>query len=237
MTEDVNATREPRGPRSDRARIALAALGGGLAVVLIGAGAVAVSGMASADTATPTPTTSAGATDGSGHGPGPMGGRFGGFGAMGPLGEVLHGTAVAKDKDGNLVTYEAQRGSVTAVSASSISVKSEDGYEHTYEVNDATEVNRDGAISDIATGDEVVVIATQDGGTSTATRIVNLAELQQRMDDMMQRFEDRADGSIPPPMRWHHGEGGAPQGSGGSGTGDGTGSSSPAPTPSTSSTT
>lgn len=256
MTDDVIASREPRGPRSDRARIALAALGGGLAVVLIGAGAVAVSGMASADTgATPTPSTSGapGASDGSqqhpvgpGHGPGPMGEMFGGLGgldALGQLGEALHGSAVVKDDDGSFVTYEAQRGQVTAVSASSISVKSEDGYEHTYVVNDTTTINRDGAISDISTGDEVLVVAKQDGSASIATRIIDLADIQQRLDDMMQRFQDRADAFVPQPMHRHHGDKGSTsdgtESGGGSGStdGGGDGSSSPAPTPSESPTT
>ncbi len=242
MAEDIIASPGPHGPRSDRARLALAALGGGLAVVLIGAGAVAVSGMANADTsASPTPSAS-GSPDGSASPPGPgrghgrMGGPFGGlggFGALGHVGDPLHGSAVVKDDEGNFVTYQAQRGEVTAVSASSISVQSEDGYEQTYVVDENTVVNRDGDISQIEQGDEVLVVATQDGGTSTATRVVDLTALKDRLDDMKKRFEDRQNGTPPSSGPWHRGD---QDGSGG-GKWKGGGSASPAPTPSGSATT
>ena len=71
----------------------------------------------------------------------PGGGREGGIGQrMGqrhPLAEpradrFLHGELVIKGKDGKPVTVALQRGVVTAVDASSVTVKSEDGYSRTW---------------------------------------------------------------------------------------------------------
>ena len=44
----------------------------------------------------------------------------------------MHGEVVLKDKDGKPVTVALQRGVVTAVDDSSVTVKSEDGYSRTW---------------------------------------------------------------------------------------------------------
>jgi hypothetical protein len=208
----------PPPPRGERRRIALAALGGGLSVILLGAAALVVSSVARADTPSPSAsgstgdgsgathapaprgTPSPGSTDGQGrpgwHRQGPRPGGFGGFGGFGSilgtgigLGGTLHGTAVVKTRDGSYETVAGQRGTVTAVSATSISVKSEDGYQATYVVDKDTVVNGTEKITAVKQGDNVGVVATVDGGTSTATRVIDLDGLMATMQQFKDRFE------------------------------------------------
>ena len=79
--------------------------------------------------------------------------------------DALHGEYVVADDSGNYTTELLQHGDVTAISDSSVTVKSEDGYTHTYTIKSSTDV------SDIATGDEVTVIATESGDTATVDTI------------------------------------------------------------------
>jgi hypothetical protein len=73
---------------------------------------------------------------------------------------------------------------VTAVSKSSISVKSEDGFSRTYAVTEDTLVNagRDG-IDSVKTGDAVQLTALVEGDTARAVHvsdITNLRRLRER---------------------------------------------------------
>lgn len=113
--------------------------------------------------------------------------------ALRALGRALHGQWVTPDRDhpGAFVTHDAIRGEVTAVSATSITVKALDGVSQTYAVTDATKVHlrkntpglgkgrgnggTPGKISDVHTGDKVAVAGT--GTTSlTAAHIVDGAK-------------------------------------------------------------
>ena len=85
-----------------------------------------------------------------------------------------HGTWVTKDGSTE-VTHDAIRGSVTAVSATSITVKATDGVSQTYLVSSATKVHsraagkgkgKTGPITDVKPGDAVGVLGT---GTTTLT--------------------------------------------------------------------
>jgi hypothetical protein len=90
-------------------------------------------------------------------------------------GGALHGEFTVKDKDGKFATKVVQHGSVTAVSATSISLKSEDGFTGTYAVNSDTKVRVGGdsaAISGVKAGNDAWVIATKSGSTSTANSLV-----------------------------------------------------------------
>lgn len=108
-----------------------------------------------------------------GHGQGPRGGFPG----------AVHGTFVVPNQDGTgYQTMQMQRGTVTAVSATSISVKSADGFTATYVVDAGTKVNRDGAIADIAADADVMVMAVVDGSTVTAQRVVDTAAFGKRGD-------------------------------------------------------
>ena len=94
------------------------------------------------------------------HGHGMLGGR------------ALHGEFVVPDRDGGFRTLVSQRGEATEVSASEITVRSEDGFTTTYAVTEDTLVNaaRDG-IETIEKGSEVHVVAAKDGDAATALRI------------------------------------------------------------------
>src|SRR6266496_512390 len=102
-------------------------------------------------------------------------GRPGGgfFGLGGPFGAV-HGQFVVPRSGGGYQTIDTQRGSVTAVSATSITVKSADGFSKTYQVVSSTNVDaqRDG-IATVKTGHQVMVTATVSGSTDTAVSILD----------------------------------------------------------------
>jgi hypothetical protein len=105
----------------------------------------------------------------------PHQGRPGGFGSAfgGPVGAV-HGQFVVPKSGGGYQTVDTQRGSVTAVSATSITVKSADGFTKTYRVVSSTNVDaqRDG-IGSVKAGHQVAVTATVSGGTATAVSILD----------------------------------------------------------------
>ena len=105
----------------------------------------------------------------------PHQGRPGGFGLGfgGPFGAV-HGQFVVPKSGGGYQTIDTQRGAVTAVSATSITVKSADGFVKTYQVVSSTNVDaqRDG-IATIKTGQQVAVTATVSGSTVTASSILD----------------------------------------------------------------
>lgn len=90
-------------------------------------------------------------------------------------GHALHSTATIKDSTGAFVNIASIQGAVTAVSASSITVKAEDGFTATYVVNANTKVHtdakKDGTIADVAVGQTAEVRGTSAGGTLTADHV------------------------------------------------------------------
>ena len=148
-------------------------------------GATAVTGIAFAANNTPTPATGQGPqstapadpnatppADPKG-GPGGRGGpgRDGLFGHMGPNGPVLHADATVKDKDGKVVNLRLQTGTITNVSATSLTVKSSDDFVGEWTLTTDTEVRRDmkgSTVGDLAVGDTVVVHGEVTSGTATA---------------------------------------------------------------------
>jgi hypothetical protein len=105
---------------------------------------------------------------------------FGGPGALGGLFGAVHGSAVVPKPGGGYQTIAFQNGKVTAVSGTSITLNSADGYTHSYRVTSSTFVNaqRDG-IGSVKTGSQVIVTSTVSGGTATATRIIDVSLIQQ----------------------------------------------------------
>lgn len=90
-----------------------------------------------------------------------------------PWNRAAHAQWTAKDKTGAFITHDAIRGTVTAVSATSITVKAADATSQTYVVTSTTKVHRKGdakgqagTIAQVKVGDEVGVLGT---GTSTLT--------------------------------------------------------------------
>jgi hypothetical protein len=138
-------------------------------------GAVAAGGVATAATTSSTPSsTSATTTATSPAAAGKHAGKRGG--ELGKLeGRLLHGQFVVLGKDKKPVTLAEQRGTVSAVSPTSISLTSTDGFKQTYVVTSDTKVRVDGkksTIADVKTGQNAVVIAGVSGSTQTAKAIV-----------------------------------------------------------------
>ncbi|MEP7053809.1 MAG: hypothetical protein ABI912_01000 [Actinomycetota bacterium] len=105
-----------------------------------------------------------------GHGPGGMKGIGGG---------VLHGEFVTPKPGGGYQTIQIQRGTATAVTATSITVKSADGFSRSYAVDKDTLVNagRDG-ITSIAVNDAVDLRALGAGDKANVADVVDETKLK-----------------------------------------------------------
>ncbi|MEV6825384.1 hypothetical protein [Amycolatopsis sp. NPDC051102] len=134
------------------------AAGAVAAVIVAGGGAAIWAASSSAATGT---QAGPGGTMG---GPGGMTGGPGG--GMGGLGSALHGEYVSSDGNGGYVTKIMQTGQVTALSATSLTAKSDDGFSKTYTITSAQATG-------LATGDTVTVVATESGSTATATSVTD----------------------------------------------------------------
>lgn len=95
-----------------------------------------------------------------------------GFGA-------LHGQFTIAGPNGGYETLDTQLGTVSAVSSSSITVKSADGFTATYTVDANTLVNagRDG-IANVKNGDTVHVVAVVSGGKASAVEVIDGTNVQ-----------------------------------------------------------
>jgi hypothetical protein len=143
----------------------LVAAGAAVGMTLAGLGVAAA--QTDGSTTTTPPADSADSADAR-PGPGGPGGRHGGPGK----GMGIHGEFVTAAPSGGYQTIATQKGDVTDVSATSIKVKSEDGYERTYVVNDDTMVGAgNNGIADVAVGDDVHVTAVVTGDTATAKSV------------------------------------------------------------------
>ena len=164
------------------AGVAVVALvaGGGVGYAATHSGAKPAADTA-AVSSTPSPAPSAPAP---GHGPGP-GRGWHGFGggipggparfARGPIGAgLIHGEFTIPKPGGAYQTVDVQLGTVTAVSGTSVTVKSSDGYSVTYTVTSKTVVDaRAAGIGSVKKGDSIFVTATVSGSTPTAANIVD----------------------------------------------------------------
>jgi hypothetical protein len=170
---------------------------------LVGAGLVAGVVLAGLNVATaqtspsPVPSTSAAPDPGPGGPggpgrpgrPGPFGRQFGRRGPGGPDGPgrelpgALHGEFTTKAPSGGYQVMAMQVGDATAVSATSITVKSEDGYSRTYAVTDDTLVNAGNVgIGDVKTGDKVRVLALVKDGNASAVHVMDVTSVRALRD-------------------------------------------------------
>ncbi|WP_432832155.1 hypothetical protein [Dactylosporangium sp. CA-092794] len=112
-----------------------------------------------------------------GNGMGGPGGftRFdGAIGGADGVAGALYGDFTASDGNGGYVTKRLQTGTVTDVSATSITAKSADGHTTTFVIGAGTTVdNGDDQVSDVKAGDTVTVVGTVDGTQATATTITD----------------------------------------------------------------
>lgn len=96
----------------------------------------------------------------------------------------IHGEFVTRTPDGGgFQTMATQHGEVTEVSASSLTVKSEDGFTRTYVVNDDTLVNAGNeGIADVQKGDEVHVMAVVRDGKAHALHVRDATKAKAHRD-------------------------------------------------------
>ena len=95
--------------------------------------------------------------------------------ARGVLRRVEHGQFTVHTKTGDQV-IDVQHGQVTAVSASAVTVKSQDGFTATYTVGGTAKIRvqqKTSAIANVHTGDNVLVAATHSGNTDTLRRLAD----------------------------------------------------------------
>lgn len=87
---------------------------------------------------------------------------------------ALHGEVTLGGQQHRVVAF--QRGTVTSVSTTSVTVRSADDFSATYVVDATTKVRQakeKSSIGDVQTGDKVRVVAQKDGSTLTAKRIAD----------------------------------------------------------------
>ncbi|HEV7907904.1 MAG TPA: DUF5666 domain-containing protein [Pseudonocardiaceae bacterium] len=130
---------------------------GAAALALLGIGG----GVALADTASSTTPSTSGEQSQTKH-------------HKGLLAHTAHGQLTLNGPKHQVV--DVQRGEVQSVDGKSITVKSSDGFTATYTVDSNTKVRKDkktAAISQVATGDQVLVMADKNGSADTAKRIAD----------------------------------------------------------------
>jgi hypothetical protein len=165
------------------AAVALLAGAGGAALATSGTSSPATADSASSQ-ASPTPSASAPGKPPSARGPiaqapgGGGGGFYGGGIGGGFSGAPVHGTLVVPASGGGYQTEDIQRGKVTAISSSSITLLSADKYTKAYQVTGSTSVNAGhGGLSTVKVGDQVSITATVHGSTATVNSIIDLSRL------------------------------------------------------------
>lgn len=162
--------------------VAVAALLGGAGAALAATNSPGPPASPSAAAANPAPSPGS-----SGLLPGPGFRHFGGgFGfGFGRLFRALHGQFVVAKPGGGYQTVDVQTGQVTAVSTTSITLKSADGFTKSYTVISSTLVDaqRDG-IGSVKVGNQATVVATISGSTATAASVNDLTLLQQGHADI-----------------------------------------------------
>jgi hypothetical protein len=89
------------------------------------------------------------------------------------LARALHGEVTVAGLEHRVIVF--QRGEVQKISATSVTVKSNDGFVETYALSEDTKVreNKDEVkVSDIDTSDRVLVVALKDDSTLGARRVI-----------------------------------------------------------------
>ena len=166
MTTDPQPSPRSWGLRGTAAAVAVAAV-----IAAVGGAAIYAATVGAPHVAVGAPHKAVGPGDGAPIGQGVLGGQHtvaGGPAAVDPT--SLHGEFVVPDGAGGYTTELTQTGAVTAISPTSITVRSEDGYSQTYVI--PSTAGNAGA-PPFAVADQVVVRATRTGQTATVTNIGN----------------------------------------------------------------
>jgi hypothetical protein len=82
------------------------------------------------------------------------------------LGNLQHGEFTVQGANGKATVMTVQRGSVTAATATKLTIKSEDGFSASYTLDATTR----GRAAGLRPGDEVTVLATKDGAKALLVR-------------------------------------------------------------------
>jgi len=152
------------------------AIAGATAAVIVGAGTAALAASGSSSSGTPSTASSTSSSSSSADN------RLGRFARRHPgiaaaiSHHAVHGVIVTKDDSGKYVTHDGILGAVTAVSSSSITIKSSDGFAQRFSINSDTKVRvkadgKGATISAVHVGDHVGVVGTGTG-TPVATYVV-----------------------------------------------------------------
>ena len=118
------------------------------------------------------------------------------------LGGAIHGQMVVPKPGGGYQTVDSQRGTVTAVNTSSITIKSADGFTKTYAVTPKTvvEAGRDG-IGDVKVGHHVALFAVERHKAADAANIVDRTALKAARAQWAPGFPAGPPLPMPPPMK------------------------------------
>ena len=158
------------------------AIAGATAAVIVGAGTAAIAATGSSSSGTPSTgstSSSSSATPAKADGS-----KIRKFAKRHPAIAALiehhavHGQIVTTDGKGNYVTHDGILGSVSAVSSTSITIKSGDGFVQTYTVNSTTKVRdkadgKSATISQVKVGDKVGVVGTGSSTSPVATFVID----------------------------------------------------------------
>jgi hypothetical protein len=158
---------QPPAPKWSGRKTAIAAA---VAVVIAAVGGVAIYAGTSGNSGNGTGQQGFGGPGGGGR-MGGFGGPTGGLGGeMMILRDALHGDFTVSE-NGGYVTERLQTGDVSALSATSITVKSRDDYTQTYAIDSSTQ-----QANNVASGSTVTVIAKVSGTSATATTITDATQ-------------------------------------------------------------
>ncbi|MBF8189671.1 hypothetical protein ITP53_28855 [Nonomuraea sp. K274] len=106
-------------------------------------------------------------------------------------GTMLYGETVTQSEDGGKTVHNWQRGQVAGISGTAMTVKSTDGTSWTWALTGDTKIRgdkEDTSVSDIKTGDEVMVAGTRNGESRTASSVTSpprdFGKLRERLAEL-----------------------------------------------------
>jgi hypothetical protein len=109
-------------------------------------------------------------------------------GKAGVLKGAIHGDLLVRGKDGATRTVTFDRGKVTAISGSSITIERPDGVSVSKDLNDQTVFN--GMSRDkVTSGTPVIVVSEGQAATHVISKGARLEQRQKRLDQRQQRLQ------------------------------------------------
>lgn len=130
-------------------------------------------GVATASSPSPSPSVGGPALR---PGFGPGGGPMGLLGGLAGGGKLLHGEATVEKPGGGTNVVRFQNGTISAITGSTMTVKSTDGFTATYTVDKTSRITlngADGTLSKLTKNDQVRVLAVQSGSSNVAKMVMD----------------------------------------------------------------